>query len=91
MHLTFLAALLLTPVFAAHAEPGVAPETALAWLTQGNARYASGKPLHPRQDSWRRKAMAQGQKPYAIVIGCSDSRVPPEILFDQGLGNLFVI
>lgn len=91
LSLALFSLFLMTPVLAAHAEPGVAPETALAWLTQGNARYAAGKPLHPRQDDARRKSLASGQKPYAVVIGCSDSRVPPEILFDQGLGNLFVI
>lgn len=91
VRLALFSALLLAPVFAAHAETGVAPETALTWLTQGNARYASGKALHPRQDGARRKTLVDGQKPYAVVIGCSDSRVPPEILFDQGLGNLFVI
>ncbi len=60
-------------------------------LMEGNRRYVSGKPVHPNQDSKKRKGLSSGQRPFAIIVGCSDSRVPPEIIFDQGLGDLFVI
>jgi carbonic anhydrase len=59
-------------------------------LAEGNQRYVAGQPIHPRQDEARRTEVAAGQKPFAVVVGCSDSRTAPEILFDQGLGDLFV-
>jgi carbonic anhydrase len=59
-------------------------------LIAGNRRYVAGKPLRV-DHSRRRETTAPGQKPFAIILGCSDSRVPPEILFDQGLGDLFTI
>lgn len=64
---------------------------ALARLIEGNKRFVSGEVLHPHQDAERRKEVSQGQKPFAVVVGCSDSRVPPEIIFDQGIGDLFII
>lgn len=65
---------------------------ALAILQAGNARFARGTELHPHTDAIRRHELAQhGQHPYAAIVGCSDSRVPVEIVFDQGLGDLFVI
>jgi carbonic anhydrase len=73
-------------------EPPVStPDQALQRLREGNRRFVEGKTLHPRQNPMRRAEIAQAQEPYAVVVGCSDSRVPPEILFDQGLGDLFVI
>lgn len=60
-------------------------------LMEGNRRFMDGKPLHPHQDMKRRDEVLGGQKPVAAVLACSDSRVAPEILFDQGLGDLFVI
>ncbi|MCX7750263.1 MAG: carbonic anhydrase [Candidatus Bipolaricaulota bacterium] len=60
-------------------------------LREGNERHAQGAHRHPRQDPARRAELAQGQRPWAAVLGCSDSRVPPEIVFDQGLGDLFVV
>ena len=65
-------------------------QPALDRLVEGNVRYVSGKAQHPRQDEARRTEVAAGQKPYAVIVGCSDSRTSPEILFDQGLGDLFV-
>ncbi|MEI7492410.1 MAG: carbonic anhydrase [Bacteroidota bacterium] len=59
-------------------------------LAEGNTRFVSGRTLHPRQDAVRRKELANGQHPFAVILGCSDSRISPEILFDQGLGDLFV-
>lgn len=60
-------------------------------MIEGNKRYVAGKATHKHQDSTRRMDVTGGQHPFAIVISCSDSRVPPEIIFDQGIGDLFVI
>lgn len=64
---------------------------ALQTLIDGNKRFVAMKPTHPNQDKGRRDEVKGGQKPFAIIVGCSDSRIPPEILFDQGIGDLFVI
>jgi len=65
---------------------------ALDLLRDGNRRFASGHRSHESLNSEaRRNEVAAGQEPFAIVLGCSDSRVPGEIIFDQGLGDLFVI
>ncbi len=66
-------------------------EHALQKLIEGNKRYADGKPVYPNQTMKRREEVAKGQSPFAVIISCSDSRVPPEIIFDQGLGDLFVV
>jgi len=60
-------------------------------LIEGNKRFVEGKLLHPNQSTERRTEVTSGQKPFAVILTCSDSRVPPEIIFDQGLGDLFVI
>jgi carbonic anhydrase len=57
----------------------------------GNERYIQGKGVHKVDESVRRVALAEEQKPYAAILGCTDSRVPPEVIFDQGLGDLFVV
>jgi carbonic anhydrase len=64
---------------------------ALEELMAGNRRYAAGELSHPNATPKRREELQEGQNPFAIVLGCSDSRVPPEILFDRGQGDLFVI
>ena len=64
---------------------------ALNDLLEGNARYSAGEPLFPNQTPQRREELIPGQNPWAAILACSDSRVPPELLFDQGLGDLFVI
>ncbi len=64
---------------------------ALRELAEGNRRFAVGRPAGPRRDAARRVELAGGQHPLAAVLACSDSRVAPEILFDQGLGDLFVV
>jgi carbonic anhydrase len=60
-------------------------------LLEGNQRYLSGKQIKSRSFNARRTETGQTQKPFAIILSCADSRVPPEIIFDQGLGDLFVI
>jgi len=60
-------------------------------LVEGNKRYTSSKMIHPDQTAARRTAVANEQHPFAVVLSCSDSRVPPEVIFDQGIGDLFVI
>jgi len=64
---------------------------ALQALLDGNKRFAAMHQTHPNQDKNRRDEVAGGQKPFAVIVGCSDSRIPPEILFDQGIGDLFII
>jgi carbonic anhydrase len=77
------------------AEPGAAAlptaSEALDRLVQGNQRFVEGKVQHPRQNAAYRHGLVGGQKPVAIILGCSDSRVPLELVFDQGFGDLFVI
>ena len=70
---------------------GMSPTEGLRILKEGNQRYVSGAPTHPRQEVSRREKLTTGQHPFAVVIACSDSRVPVEIIFDCGLGDLFVI
>jgi len=72
-------------------EGNIGPEEALQRLAEGNARYVESKSLHPNQGNKRRTEVLAGQSPFAVVLGCSDSRVPPEIIFDTGIGDLFVI
>ncbi len=69
----------------------ISPDQALRRLIEGNARYTTGQLTHPRQTNERISEIAKGQKPFAVILGCSDSRVAPEILFDEGLGDLFVV
>ena len=66
-------------------------EWPLQALKEGNARFVSGKSSRKENYSTDREQLADGQHPFAVVLCCSDSRVAPEILFDQGLGDLFVI
>ena len=69
------------------------PTPAEAWqeLRRGNERFVTGQPLHPRQDFDRRAELASEQMPLAALFGCSDSRLAAEIIFDKGLGDLFVV
>ncbi len=64
---------------------------AFARLKDGNIRYSTGAPQHPHLNDARRNETSSGQKPFATVLCCSDSRVPPEIVFDQGIGDLFIV
>jgi carbonic anhydrase len=63
----------------------------LVKLLDGNLRFTSGSSIHGNQSLDRVKEVVKGQHPFAIIVGCSDSRVPPEVVFDQGVGDLFVI
>jgi len=65
--------------------------SALDELLAGNQRFVAGQSRHPHQDAARRAETAQGQHPFAVIVGCADSRVPPELVFDCGLGDLFVV
>ncbi len=60
-------------------------------LLSGNRRFAQGQPEHPWQDAATRESLIDSQHPDAVVLSCGDSRVPPEIIFDQGLGDMFVV
>jgi carbonic anhydrase len=68
-----------------------AADEALERLRRGNERFVAGEARFPTQPSQIRALLARGQRPFATVLGCSDSRVPPELLFDAGLGELFVV
>jgi carbonic anhydrase len=67
------------------------PDAALAELLEGNRRFVTGEVEHRNQDAARRSAVAGSQAPFAVVFGCSDSRLAAEIIFDRGLGDLFVV
>ena len=67
------------------------PREAWSQLVAGNDRFVAGTPAHPRQDVDRRDSLAQGQRPFAALFGCADSRLSAEIIFDLGLGDLFVV
>jgi carbonic anhydrase len=67
------------------------PAQALARLMTGNQRFQKNKLRHPDLDPTRREKLVEGQSPFAAILSCSDSRVPPELVFDQGLGDLFEV
>lgn len=69
----------------------ISAREALQRLREGNLRFVSGQSSDIPTSPSRRRELAAGQEPFAIILGCSDSRVPAEIVFDQGLGDLFVI
>jgi carbonic anhydrase len=66
---------------------------ALAWrrMREGNERFVAGQSSHPNQDSSRRSSLVENQHPFAVIFGCSDSRLAAEIIFDVGLGDVFVV
>ncbi|MEH2053214.1 carbonic anhydrase [Nostoc sp.] len=71
-------------------EDDITPDKALQELLEGNERFVQAKRKNPHQTHSRLVEIAKGQKPFASILGCADSRVPSEIIFDQGLGDLFV-
>jgi carbonic anhydrase len=77
---------------ASHATaPSPSAEAVLKELQAGNTRHAQHRYTHPHQTSARLHELAGGQQPHAVILSCADSRVPPEIVFDQGLGDLFTV
>jgi carbonic anhydrase len=72
-------------------QPAYTIEEALARLKEGNARFVSGHARFPTVQKEVLAELAKGQRPYATILGCSDSRVPPELVFDAGFGELFII
>lgn len=94
LHLALACLLALVPPLAATYEPpeGIPHADALLLLTAGNRRFAAGEAIHFQQDALRRSETARnGQTPFAAILTCSDSRVAPELIFDQGIGCLFVV
>ena len=71
--------------------PKLTPAQALKDLLAGNQRFVSGEVKHPNQDAERRADLASGQNPFATLFGCGDSRLAAEVIFDQGLGDMFVV
>jgi carbonic anhydrase len=71
--------------------PASTPAKAWQQMLRGNERFVAGVPNHPRQDVERREEVALGQTPMAALFGCSDSRLAAEIIFDKGIGDLFVV
>lgn len=67
------------------------PDDVLAYLLEGNKRFVDGKLKHPGRSPKDFQALAAGQAPPAVIVGCADSRVAPEVIFDQGVGELFVV
>lgn len=76
---------------APHATAGVTPDEALTRLLEGNKRFVANRMFHPNESLEQRAKLATGQWPFAAVLGCADSRVPPEIVFDHGLGDIFTV
>ena len=66
-------------------------DQALKELIIGNRRYVDSRQKHPNQTPRRRAELSNGQQPFAVILGCADSRIPPEVIFDTGLGDLFVV
>jgi carbonic anhydrase len=71
--------------------PNTTQVTAWKALKEGNERFVAGEPAHPSQSVEHRASLAAGQQPKAVIFGCADSRVAAELIFDQGLGDVFVV
>lgn len=78
-------------LYANSTEGGIPADQAIQMLKEGNQRFVEGKTTHPHTDFARIKEVSGGQKPFVTINGCSDSRVPPELIFDQGFGDVFVV
>ena len=91
MTIALIAAATVIMASASEEAGSITPELALQQLMEGNLRYAEGNASHPHQSPERRAELISGQQPFAVILGCSDSRIPPELIFDQGLGDVFVI
>ncbi|MFB3765460.1 MAG: carbonic anhydrase [Methanotrichaceae archaeon] len=80
-----------TNVSASGKKSAVTADQAVQKLIEGNARFASGRAIHPDQSAERRAEVVSSQHPFAVILSCSDSRIPPEVVFDQGIGDIFVV
>jgi len=87
---TVLATILVAPALAGTSTASVSPAVALERLRAGNERFAAGKAKRPHADLARIQSSDKGQAPFAIVLTCADSRLSPELIFDQGIGDIFV-
>src|SRR3954467_4388964 len=72
-------------------DPPVGADEAIVRLMEGNARFLRNEPRFPRASTEVLADLVKGQRPFAAILGCSDSRVPPELVFDAKFGDLFVI
>ena len=90
LHVILAGAALVVSVAAQHAPDRPAADRSWIELAAGNQRFVSGKPA-PHDLVARRKQLVNGQNPHTTVLSCADSRVPPEMIFDQNLGDLFVV
>jgi carbonic anhydrase len=79
------------PAHAAGNKTDLTPDQALQLLKQGNEKFVADNPMQATMSRDRRLEIAQGQTPFAVLVSCSDSRVPPELLFGRGLGELFIV
>ena len=94
VNIGIVALLLLTPAIVSigqKTEEKVTAELALMGLKSGNARHVEHRYQHPHLTADRQRQLASGQNPQAEILSCSDSRVPPELIFDEGLGDLFIV
>jgi carbonic anhydrase len=80
-----------TLIMSGTTQPKVSAADAFSLLREGNLRFVAGHTEHPNQGSDRRFETSKGQSPFAVVLTCADSRLSPEIIFDRGLGDLFVL
>ena len=94
MEKSYRRTILLTALMTAWGQPPprlVSADEALTRLMEGNQRYVWHRVRHPDESVARRKQLETAQHPFAVILACADSRVPPELVFDQGLGDLFVV
>ena len=83
--------LAIAVAFASESQPGITAEESLLRLKEGNEKFVADQPPAKDIESARRLETAKGQHPFAVIVTCADSRVPPEYIFDQGIGDLFVV
>ena len=93
LYSTFLVFSLMmsTNICFGHESANLSAEDAMKKLKEGNQRFVTLKEKHPDDNIERRQEMLKGQHPFVVILSCSDSRVPPELIFDQGLGDIFEI
>lgn len=89
--LTFILSIFCFGIISAQEEHKSESSNLIQKLMDGNKRFVDGKLEHPHQNAERRNELLNHQNPFAVVLSCSDSRVPPEVIFDQGIGDLFII